>query len=56
LLELMLLMMFRACGDKGVLFREHAHHTSADFMMCDCLVGFADDIDSEFLVDGEMSE
>jgi hypothetical protein len=56
LLDLMLLMLLRACGDERVLFQEHANHISSDFMVYDSLVGFAHNIDSEFLVDGELSE
>jgi hypothetical protein len=49
LLELVLLMLFRTCGNKGVLFREYTNYTSGDFMMDNRFVVFAYDIDPEFL-------
>ena len=45
LLELVLLVLFRKCSYKGVLFGEYANHTSSDFM-----------IDPGFLWDGEDNE
>jgi hypothetical protein len=35
-----------------VLLREHAYNACGDFMMDDCFVVFADNVDTEFLGEG----
>ena len=49
LLELVILMLYHTCGYKGVLFGEYINHTSSDFMIDNCFVVFAYDINPEFL-------
>ncbi len=43
------LVLFCSSGDGGVLFRENTYDAGGHFVMNNCFVIFADDIDSEFL-------
>jgi hypothetical protein len=49
-----ILMRLYAGSKLGFLLSQHANDASSDFVMDDCLVVLADDVDAKFLIE-EMS-